>query len=129
MGVARIEKWTILVVDDRIEFAENIAEILASAGYDALVADTCQAAEALVLAGGVTALITDYRLQGATGIDLIRRLRSNGYDLPAVVVSAHTDARTVEEARRAGAREFFPKPIDIDRLLREVAELAPQPGP
>jgi DNA-binding NtrC family response regulator len=114
---------TILIVDDRVEFAENIAEILSDAGYETAIADSSSAAEQRARAGDLRALITDYRLGDATGAELIARLRKAGVAIPAVVVSAHTDPGTIEDSRRAGAIEFLPKPIDIPRLLTRVATL------
>lgn len=111
----------IMVVDDQVALAENLAEILEDAGYEVVVADSAEAALARIAAGGageITALITDYRLPGLTGGELIAELRRRGNPIPAVVMSAYTDDETIETARAAGAAEVLPKPVPLDRLMK-----------
>jgi DNA-binding NtrC family response regulator len=113
----------ILVVDDHVDLAENLAEILTDAGYESVVADSAEAALARVAAGGIVAVITDFRLPGQSGAELIAELRRRGSAVPAVVMSAFTDAGTIDQAETAGALDVLPKPIDIQRLVGLVASL------
>lgn len=111
---------TVLVVDDHVHLAENLAEILESVGYNVDVADSAEAALVRIDRGGVMALITDFRLPGLTGAGLIARLRVQGCEVPALVMSAFTDDETIATARAAGAFDVLAKPIEIDRLLSLV---------
>ncbi len=54
-------------------------------------------------------LVTDYRLPGMTGAELVRRLRAARPELPCVVISAHEDETFVREATDAGAAAFIRK--------------------
>jgi DNA-binding NtrC family response regulator len=110
----------ILIVDDHIDLAENVAEILEGAGYDTVVADSAEAALVRLEQQDVAALITDYRLPGRSGAELIGELRRRGLRIPAVVMSAFTDERTIEQARRAGALEVLAKPLNLEKLFAVV---------
>jgi len=114
----------VLVVDDHNEMAENLAEILSGVGFEACVATSAEDALVQVERRAFGALVTDIRLPGLSGVDLLRALAERGVNVPAVVMSAHTDAGTVEDATQAGAARFLPKPIDIQSLLTELELLA-----
>jgi DNA-binding response OmpR family regulator len=121
-GPARSER-KVLVVDDHVDLAENIAEILAGAGHEAVVAASAEEALRLFEAGGIAGVITDFRLPGRNGAQLIAELRRRGSRVPAVVMSAFTDDETIGQARAAGALDVLPKPVDISRLMSAVASL------
>jgi DNA-binding NtrC family response regulator len=108
----------ILIVDDHIDLAENIAEVLETAGYQTVVADSAEAALVRLETGDVAAVITDYRLPGCNGAELIVEMRRRGLTIPALVMSAFTDERTMEHAQSAGALEFMAKPIDLKHLFQ-----------
>ena len=107
----------ILVVDDHAALAENLAEILADAGYQTAWTDSAESALQTIERGGVAALITDYRLPGLNGAQLIAEIRKRGIGIPAVVMSAHTDLETIGFAESAGALRVLPKPVDRRQLL------------
>lgn len=115
----------ILVVDDHVDLAENVAEILEGMGYVTVVVTSAEAALARLLHDDVAALITDYRLPGRSGAQLIRELRQRGRAIPAVVMSAYTDDDTIAEARSAGALAVLAKPLELDRLVQLVARMSP----
>ena len=110
----------ILVVDDNVELAENLAEIIQVMGYEAIVEPSAEAALQRIAAGGVSAVVTDFRLPGLSGADLIRELRRSGSALPVVVMSAYSDASMVERAEAAGALEVMTKPVDVAKLPKHV---------
>lgn len=113
----------ILVVDDHVELAENIAEILDGVGYTTVVAESAEAALARLPALRVDVLITDYKLPGLSGAELLYALAQKGELVPAVVMSAYTDAQTVAAARSAGACAVIAKPVDIAGLLAALQEI------
>ena len=114
---------TILVVDDHVALAENLAEILGDEGFRTSWADSAEAALDRVAKGGISALITDYRLPGRSGAELIGELRRRGVDIPIIVMSAHTDDGIIELSEAAGALEVLPKPVDLGRLMAIVNHL------
>lgn len=111
-------KRRILIIDDNIGLAENIAEILEMNGYVTEVAASAE--EALSKVGPPPdVVVTDYRLPGINGASLVRHLGGMGVRVNAIVISAFTDEGTIEDAKSAGAA-FLPKPVDFAALGRLV---------
>jgi len=111
---------SVLIVDDNQDLAENIAEILSMRGYTTEIATSAEEALPKALPNGPGILVTDYRLPGMTGADLVREIRQQRAALRAVVISAYTDDRTISAARSAGA-DFLPKPVDFASLSQLLA--------
>jgi len=118
---ARAAVARVLVVDDNLQLAENIAEILEIEGFETDVSGSAEEALAKALAADLDALVTDYRLPGMSGAEFVRAVRQRRADIHAVVISAYTDEQTVGDARAAGAA-FLPKPLDLARLRQIVRE-------
>jgi two-component system response regulator VicR len=110
-----MEALRVLIVDDNVQLAENIAEILEFEGYRTDVAVSAEEALTKVPAYAPEVVVTDYRLPGMNGAQLVRTLRTAGLRARAVVISAHTDDSTIQEATDAGA-QFVPKPLDFKKL-------------
>ncbi len=70
-------------------------------------------------------LMTDIRMPGADGIALLQRVRES-IDLPVIVMSAYTDVASTAAAYRAGARDYLPKPFDLDQAVQAVARVLAQ---
>lgn len=107
----------VLVVDDNQDLAENIAEILSLRGLTVLIATSAEEALPKALPDGPALLVTDFRLPGINGAELVRQVRARREGVRAVVISAYTDDATVAAARAAGA-DFLPKPVDFGALSR-----------
>jgi two-component system nitrogen regulation response regulator GlnG len=65
-------------------------------------------------------LITDIRMPGMDGLEIMRRLERNGSTLPVIVITAHTDLDSAVAAYRGGAFEYLPKPFDVDEVVALV---------
>jgi DNA-binding NtrC family response regulator len=106
-----------LIVDDNREFAENLAEILRDGGAEVDLAD--HGAGALALAGRSRyhALVTDMRMPGMGGAQLVHEVRRLDPGLAALVITAHAADDALEAARREGLVAVLGKPVPIGRLL------------
>ena len=111
---------SVLIVDDNQDLAENIAEILSMRGYTTEIATSAEEALPKAIPDGPWLLVTDYRLPGMSGADLVREIRQVRRGVRAVVISAYTDDRTISAARSAGA-DFLPKPVDFASLSQLLA--------
>jgi len=69
------------------------------------------------------AIITDVRMPGIDGLELLARLSSDYPDLPVIIMTAHTDLDSAVSAYKGGAFEYLPKPFDIDDAV-EVTQRA-----
>src|ERR1700680_1437267 len=112
-----VSKGRILIIDDNVGLAENIAEILEMNGYTTEVPAGAEEARSRVGLPPPDVVVTDYRLPGINGASLVRHLGGMGVRVSAIVISAFTDEGTIEDARSAGA-SFLPKPVDLAALGR-----------
>ena len=111
----------ILIVDDNLALAENIAEILQLDGHTTEVATSAEEALARFSKSDPDFVVTDYRLPGINGADLVRQVRQARAGARVVVMSAYTDERTISDAQSSGAT-FIAKPVDYAFLVRLVRE-------
>ena len=78
---------------------------------------------------GLTCIITDVRMPGLSGIDLLRRVKELGIEVPVIVITGHGDVPLAVEAMQFGAVDFLEKPFDDEILLQSVrAALRQQAG-
>jgi two-component system, OmpR family, response regulator VicR len=110
----------VLIVDDNKDLAENIAEILSLRGFVTEIATSAEEALPMAIPDGPGILVTDFRLPGMTGAELVWKIRQTRDTLRAVVISAYTDEKTISAARTAGA-DFLPKPVDFASLSSLLA--------
>jgi CheY-like chemotaxis protein len=106
-----------LIVDDNLEFAENLAEILRDQGDDAAVATSGAEAVALARAGRFDALLTDMRMPAMGGAEVVHEIRRIDPGTAALVVTAHVADDAIDAARREGLLAVLPKPVQVSRLL------------
>ncbi len=69
-------------------------------------------------------LITDIRMPGMDGLEMMRRLKSLGQALPVIVMTAHSDLDSAVAAYKGGAFEYLPKPFDVDQAVDLVRRAA-----
>jgi DNA-binding NtrC family response regulator len=102
----------VLIIDDNFGLAENIAEILQIDGHTIRVAGSAEEAFPTGREDEPDVVVTDYRLPGINGAVFVRQLLATRTHVRAMVMSAYTDATTIEEATNAGAA-FMAKPLDF----------------
>ncbi|MFO0628415.1 MAG: response regulator [Polyangiales bacterium] len=107
----------VLVVDDEATARRSLAWLLCDAGYDVRTASGGDEALAVLDDARVDVLLTDLRMPGIDGLDLLRRARILDPDLTAVMMTAHGDVTDAVRAMSAGAFWYVRKPVDLDELL------------
>ena len=114
----------IFVVDDDRTVRFVLAEALRDAGFAVQAFDSADAALAALGAGERADLVfTDVRMPGTGGLDFLEALRRRDATLPVVVMSAYTDVATTAGAFRGGARDYLPKPFDLDTPVQLARDL------
>jgi two-component system response regulator FixJ len=106
------------VVDDDEAVRQSLAFLLGSAGFAVRLYDSAMSFLAAGVAGGC--LITDIRMPGMSGLDLLHALRAKACGLPIIVITGHGDVPLAVEAMKAGAVDFIEKPFDQEVLLSAV---------
>jgi DNA-binding NtrC family response regulator len=111
----------ILVVEDEDKLRRVVQLHLESLGFD--VDGAANAEQALPLAGLAAAVITDLRLPGMDGIQLIKQLQGRGAQAAVIVMTAHGSIETAVEAMKLGAADFLQKPFSLDHLTTVVEKV------
>ncbi len=106
----------ILIVDDEPEIREELAEYLTGKGYRVIVAGDGPEGLAKFRAEACDLAITDMKMPGMAGDEVIRHLREIAPGLPVVVLTGHYATKDVADAKRAGAAAVFNKPIKLRSL-------------
>ena len=108
------------VIDDDPAVRDSLAFLLETANLSPRTYDSAVAfLEALpeVTSGCV---VTDVRMPEMTGIELVRRLKGQGFRLPIVMITGHADVPLAVEAMKAGVADFIEKPFDDEVLLAAI---------
>jgi DNA-binding NtrC family response regulator len=106
----------ILVVDDDASIRETFQQHLGEAGFD--VKSSASAEEALGVLGSFepSLVITDLRLPGMDGLELLARIKTSTDDVEVVLITAHEDMKSAVAAMKAGAYDYLVKPLDLDQM-------------
>jgi two-component system, LuxR family, response regulator FixJ len=114
------EKAIVHVIDDDEAFRQSLAFLLQAAKLEV---KTYASAKAFLDALPDTAwscVITDVRMPGMSGVDLLRRLKELKIGVPVIVITGHGDVALAVEAMKIGAVDFLEKPFDDEVLLASV---------
>ena len=114
----------VLVADDEEGIRSFVAESLELEGHEVLQAADGASALAMLEAAAFDVLVTDLKMPGLDGMELVRRLRASQPDLAIVVLTAHGTVEVAVEAMKLGARDFIEKPISSLAQLRLVVARA-----
>jgi two-component system, OmpR family, response regulator QseB len=113
----------ILVVEDDVELASMLEELLVEEGYQVDLARDGQRGLHLGLANRHEVLVIDRGLPAIEGVELIGRLRRQGISTPVLILTARGTVRDRIEGLDAGAEDYLVKPFDVDELLARLRAL------
>lgn len=104
------------VIDDDDGLREALAFLLDVNGIEARFYASANAfLDALPVADGC--VLTDVRMPGLTGLELVRELRARGATFPVIVMTGHGDIPLAVEAMKAGVLDFIEKPFEDEHLI------------
>ncbi|PLX93722.1 MAG: DNA-binding response regulator [Desulfuromonas sp.] len=106
----------ILIIDDERDNREALTLLLRGQGYDVHDVGTAEAALSLLKKGAFDVIITDLFLPGLSGIDLLKRVKSNAPGTDVILITGHASAETAVEAMKEGAFDYVTKPFNFDKL-------------
>jgi DNA-binding NtrC family response regulator len=112
----------VLVVDDEINIREALAAILGDEGYE--VVAVASAEDAIAALGGdpFQAVVSDMRMDGESGLDLLRWIRGNCPETEMILLTAYGSVEGAVEAMKLGAYDYLCKPVDHRRLCLLIAK-------
>jgi DNA-binding NtrC family response regulator len=114
----------VLVVDDEKNMRLSLQTVLKDEGYAARAVESAEAALEVLTQEEFFMVITDARLGGMTGYELLGKIRSRWPDLPAIMLTAYATPKLAVEAIKAGAIDYLAKPFAPEELLHAVARCA-----
>ena len=114
------EYGPILFVDDEASMRHAVTQWLGLAGFETLVHEKASSALNALSADFSGILVTDLKMEGMDGMELLRRSQQLDPELPVVVITGHGDIETAVEAMRLGAYDFIEKPFAPERFLEVV---------
>jgi len=110
----------ILVVDDELDMVESCARILKRVGHQCLTATDAATALALVESERPDLVLTDLKMPGSDGMELLRRARELDPALPVILVTAFATIESAVEAIKQGAFDYLPKNFSVEQLCVAV---------
>lgn len=113
----------ILIVEDHIDTARMLSQLLRKRGHDARSAHTLGAALEMVRAEPPDLLISDLSLPDGSGLDLMRQIRAR-MPMHGIALSGHGTPADLAKSSEAGFARHLVKPVDLQRLLGAIQELA-----
>ena len=113
-------KARVLVVDDEASARSGMEKLLRQEGFMVDVAEGGQAALAIAADNPPDVVITDLKMPGMDGVELLKKLHEQDPDLPVIVVTAFGDFSSAVRAMREGADDYLTKPVDFDALTLSI---------
>jgi len=112
---------SILVVDDEKNQREILETILSGEGYDVTTASSGEAAMKFVEARRFDLVLTDLKMTGMSGLDLLKELTNFDKSIIVILLTAHGSVDSAVDALRLGAFDYLQKPYDSEKLLDTVS--------
>jgi DNA-binding NtrC family response regulator len=109
-------KFTILIIDDEKNIREGLGASFEMEGYTVRLAANGQEGIDYILKGDIDLVITDLRMDGISGEEVLRRVTTETPGIPVIVLTGHGSIDAAVDAMRAGAYDFLTKPLNLDQL-------------
>ena len=109
----------VLIVDDEVDILKVIKKYLHD-DYDVVTATNGHDALEIYKQEKPSVLVTDIRMPGMDGIELIKAVKGMGGEVEIIAITGHGDTRIGEESLRVGASDFLMKPLDVERLESSI---------
>ena len=113
--------YTILIVDDEANLLEVLAVALENMGYGTVTAETAEEALAVLEEREVHLVLSDLRLPGLSGRELMEKVKAANPDLPVVIMTAYASLKEAVEIIKEGAFDYTVKPFELDALEATIA--------
>jgi len=125
------ESLRVWLVDDDASIRWVLERALKNAGMAPRLFEAAETALASLGSEVPDVLMTDIRMSGKSGLELLRNVHERHPELPVIVMTAHSDLGSAVSAYESGAFEYLPKPFDVDHavdLVRRAAQASERPA-
>ena len=117
-------KMSVLIVDDEEVMRTYCTEALASLGYSAQAVDSVEHAVSMLASGQFDAVLSDVRMQGLSGLDLLEVVKRDYPGVDVVMATGYGTVSAAVEAMKNGAYDYLSKPLKLEELERVFRRLA-----
>jgi len=114
------DKTVIHVIDDDAAMRDSLAFLLDVNGFRPQVYESADAFLKGTNVDVARCIVSDIRMPGMTGVELVRKLKGGGSTCPVILITGHGDVALAVEAMKAGAADFIEKPFDDEALLGAI---------
>ncbi len=111
-----MNNFTLLTIDDEENIRNGLADNFELEGYQVKQAASGKEGLELIEEGGIDLVITDLRMDGISGQEVVRQVTTKFPGIPIIVLTGHGSIDDATEAIKAGAFDFLTKPLDLDHL-------------
>lgn len=116
------------VVDDDPAMRDSVGFLLDTAGFEVALYEAGSRFLETLAKPAAGCVLTDIRMPGIDGLELLRRLRAMGHTLPVVMMTGHGDVPLAVEAMKLGACDFIEKPFDDEALIQALRSASESGG-
>ena len=109
-------KFTILVIDDEENIRNGLAANFEMEDYNVRTAENGKKGLELIAKGDIDLVITDLRMDGISGEEVVKRVTTETPGIPVIVLTGHGSIDAAVDAMKAGAYDFLTKPLNLDQL-------------
>lgn len=109
-------KFTLLIIDDEKNIREGLGANFELEGYTVKLAENGEEGLKLISKGDIDLVITDLRMPGISGEEVLRRVTTETPGIPVIVLTGHGSIDAAVDAMRNGAYDFLTKPLNLDQL-------------
>ncbi|MBQ2528925.1 MAG: sigma-54-dependent Fis family transcriptional regulator, partial [Treponema sp.] len=113
-------KFTILIIDDEKNIREGLAANFELEDYNVKTASSGAEGLELVSKGDIDLVITDLRMNGISGEQVLARVTAETPGIPVIILTGHGSIDSAVDAMRHGAYDFLTKPLNLDQLTMIV---------
>jgi DNA-binding NtrC family response regulator len=119
-----MKSMTVLLVDDEAEFVTTLAERLELRGLQVSVATECEEAIRIVESVRPQVVVTDVKMPGMGGLDLLRFLKARHPGIEVILLTGHGSTQDGVKGMRLGAFDYLMKPVKIEDLIEKLESAA-----
>lgn len=113
----------LLIVEDDEACSRILCKLLCTKNINTAIADNENDALDNIYSGRFDIVLMDLNINGVSGIDITKKIRSSGKDVPIIAVSGEAASKIVEDCYKAGMNDFVTKPFSINELINKITNL------
>lgn len=114
---------SLLIIEDDVELALGLESYFSHMGYQVEIVSRGDKALEAIRTVDPDILLLDWRLPKKTGVEVLREVRAEGIDTPAIMISVHPESRVRRRDGIPRADDYIPKPFDLEDLRERMAAL------